>query len=44
MALANQTTLRIVLYEGNGATALANEERFSVLSALLSQGYAITRA
>jgi Pyruvate/2-oxoacid:ferredoxin oxidoreductase delta subunit len=44
MALANQTTLRIVLYEGNGATALVHEERFSVLSALLSQGYAVTRA
>ncbi len=44
MALANQTTLRIVLYEGNGATALATEERFSVMSALLAQGYAVTRA
>ena len=44
MALANQTTLRIVLYEGNGATALATDERFSVMSALLAQGYAVTRA
>ncbi|MGV3754966.1 MAG: ferredoxin family protein [Verrucomicrobiota bacterium] len=44
MALIDQTTLRIVLYEGNGATALATEERFSVLSTLLGQGYAVTRA
>lgn len=44
MALADQTTLRIVLYEGNGAAALAPEERYSVLNALLTQGYAVTRA
>lgn len=44
MALVDQSTLRIVLYEGNGATALAAEERFSVLSTLLGQGYAVTRA
>ncbi|HEY1174098.1 MAG TPA: ferredoxin family protein [Verrucomicrobiae bacterium] len=44
MALADQSTLRIVLYEGNGATTLAAEERYSVLSTLLGQGYAVTRA
>ncbi len=44
MALADQSTLRIVLYEGTGAAALASEERFSVLSTLLGQGYAVTRA
>jgi len=44
MALVDQSTLRIVLYEGDGAVALASEERYSVLSALLGQGYAVTRA
>ncbi len=44
MALTDQTSLRIVLYEGNGAAALAAEERFAALSGLLERGFAITRA
>lgn len=43
MSLQDQTTLRIVLYEGNGAEPLTAEERFSLLTTLLSNGYAITR-
>ena len=44
MALTDQTSLRIVLYEGNGATALAAEDRFAALSLLLERGFAVTRA
>jgi Pyruvate/2-oxoacid:ferredoxin oxidoreductase delta subunit len=44
MSLKDQTTLRIVLYEGDGAQALGAEDRFTALTALLERGYAITRA
>lgn len=43
MSLKDQTTLRVVLYEGEGATPLATEDRFSVLIALLEKGYSVTR-
>ncbi len=44
MALTDQSSLRIVLYEGAGASALAAEERFAALSNLLDRGFAVTRA
>lgn len=44
MALENQFTLRVVLYEGADAQPLQAEERFAALTALLEKGYAVTRA
>ena len=44
MAIADETTLRIVLYEGEGAAVLEAEERCSTLTALLEKGYAVTCA
>ena len=44
MALTDQSSLRIVLYEGSGSTALAAEERFATLTNLLDRGFAVTRA
>ena len=44
MAIADETTLRIVLYEGEGANALAEEERCTMLTALLEKGFAVTCA
>lgn len=43
MSLTDQTTLRIVLYEGNGAETLPAADRFALLTALLENGYAVTR-
>ncbi len=43
MSLKDQTRLRIVLYEGEGAQLLDAPERFTVLTALLEKGYAVTR-
>jgi Pyruvate/2-oxoacid:ferredoxin oxidoreductase delta subunit len=43
MAIKDQTTLRIVLYEGEGAQPLAAADRFSTMTALLEKGYAVTR-
>ena len=44
MAIADETTLRIVLYEGDGATALEAADRTATVTALLEQGYAVTCA
>jgi len=44
MAIADETTLRIVLYEGDGATALEPADRTATVTALLEQGYAVTCA
>ena len=44
MAIADETTLRIVLYEGEGAATLAASERCTTLTALLEKGYAVTCA
>ncbi|HEU0010389.1 MAG TPA: ferredoxin family protein [Verrucomicrobiae bacterium] len=44
MSLKDQTTLRIVLYEGDGAQALGAANRFTALTTLLERGYAITCA
>src|SRR6267378_5168292 len=43
MSLKDQTTLRIVLYEGNGAQPLEATDRFAAMSALLEKGFAVTR-
>ena len=44
MSLANQTTLRVILYEGTGSQALTEESRFTAISSLLEKGFAVTRA
>ena len=43
MSLKDQTTLRVVLYEGDGAQVLESYERFTTITALLGKGYAVTR-
>ena len=43
MSLKDQTTLRVVLYEGNGAQPLGGAACFSALSTLLEKGYSVTR-
>jgi Pyruvate/2-oxoacid:ferredoxin oxidoreductase delta subunit len=43
MSLKDQTTLRIVLYEGNGAQPLEKSDRFAAMTALLEKGFAVTR-
>ena len=42
MAIADETTMRIVLYEGKGAVRLSAQERGATLLGLLEKGYAIT--
>ena len=44
MAIADETTMRIVLYEGEGAVKLSAQERGAALLALLEKGYAVTCA
>jgi len=44
MAIADETTLRIVLYEGEGAASLEAPDRTATVAALLDQGYAVTCA
>ena len=44
MAIADETTLRIVLYEGEGAASLNAADRGATVTALLEQGYAVTCA
>jgi Pyruvate/2-oxoacid:ferredoxin oxidoreductase delta subunit len=43
MSLKDQSTLRVVLYEGEGAQPLDAGERFATMTALLERGYAVTR-
>ena len=43
MSLKEQSTLRVVLYEGEGAQTLEPQDRFTAMSALLDRGYAVTR-
>ncbi|HSH94867.1 MAG TPA: ferredoxin family protein [Roseimicrobium sp.] len=43
MGLKDQTTLRVVLYEGNGAENLPAADRLSALTSLLEKGFAVTR-
>ncbi|MDB6033118.1 MAG: Fe-S cluster protein [Verrucomicrobiales bacterium] len=44
MSLKDQSTLRIVLYEGEGAQPLEAADRFSAMTALLEKGFAVTRS
>jgi Pyruvate/2-oxoacid:ferredoxin oxidoreductase delta subunit len=44
MAIRDETTVRVVLYEGDGAAALEANDRFAAISALLERGYAVTRS
>ena len=44
MAITEETTLRIVLYEGKNAEALSAEERCALLTVLLEKGYSVTCA
>ena len=41
MSLKDESTLRVVLYEGDGAAPL--DDTFATMSALLEKGYAVTR-
>lgn len=43
MALLDQS-LRVLLYEGAGAEPVSAEERFAAVNALLTRGFAVTRA
>ena len=43
MSLKDQTTHRIVLYEGGGAQPLEANDRFAAMTALLEKGFAVTR-
>ena len=43
MSLKNESTLRVVLYEGDGTQALEADERFAAMTALLERGYSVTR-
>ncbi|HXT40188.1 MAG TPA: ferredoxin family protein [Candidatus Angelobacter sp.] len=42
MSLKDQTTLRVVLYEGNGAQPLEANDRFATMTTLLEKGFAVT--
>jgi Pyruvate/2-oxoacid:ferredoxin oxidoreductase delta subunit len=44
MSLKDQSALRIVLYEGQGAQPLEAADRFSAMTALLEKGFAVTRS
>jgi Pyruvate/2-oxoacid:ferredoxin oxidoreductase delta subunit len=43
MSLTEQSILRVVLYEGNGARPLEATDRFVAMSTLLERGFAVTR-
>src|SRR5258706_9949715 len=42
VSLKEQTTLRIILYEGSGSAPLAGCDRIAALAALLDKGFAVT--
>ena len=44
MSLKDQTTLSVVLYEGDGSQPLEAQERFAAITALLERGYTVTRS
>ena len=44
MSLKDQSTLRVVLYEGEGAQPLEAQSRFAAMIALLEKGYSVTRS
>jgi Pyruvate/2-oxoacid:ferredoxin oxidoreductase delta subunit len=43
MSLKDQSTLRVVLYEGQGAQPFDAGERFAAMTTLLERGFALTR-
>lgn len=43
MSIKSESTLRVVLYEGDGSALLEPSERFAAMTALLERGYAVTR-
>ena len=43
MSIKDQTTLRVVLYEGSDAQPLEAADRFTAMTALLERGFAVTR-
>jgi len=43
MSLTEQTTVRVVLYEGVGASPLDPQQRLTTLTALLDKGFSVTR-
>ena len=42
--LKGNSDLRVLLYEGSGATAIESDARFDALKSLLDDGYAVTRS
>ncbi|MFT6619170.1 MAG: ferredoxin family protein [Verrucomicrobiia bacterium] len=44
MSITEESTLRVLLYEGNGSTKLESQSRFDTMTRLLEGGYAVTRA
>jgi Pyruvate/2-oxoacid:ferredoxin oxidoreductase delta subunit len=44
MSITEESTLRVLLYEGNGSTELESQSRFDTMTRLLEGGYAVTRA
>ena len=43
MSLKDQSTLRVVLYEGQGAQRFDAGESFAAMTALLERGFALSR-
>jgi Pyruvate/2-oxoacid:ferredoxin oxidoreductase delta subunit len=43
MALRDEKTLRVVVYEGAGSEPIEAENRFAAMQALLTNGYSVTR-
>ena len=43
MSLKDQSTLRVVLYEGDGAQPVAGADRFNAMQALLQKGFSVTQ-
>ncbi len=43
MSLTEESTLRVLLYEGAGATELPSPNRLETMTALLERGYTVSR-
>ena len=43
MPLQDQSTLRVVLYEGHGSQPMEAQDRFAAMNALLEKGFAVSR-
>lgn len=44
MSLTEESTLRVLLYEGSGSAELPGTDRLATMTALLENGYSVTRA